>query len=62
MKQSTAIKIITNELRDLDVPKNSQAYIDVYTNAIAGSDVMTKAELIDYIEQSLEVLPSWMFQ
>lgn len=62
MKQSTAIKIITNELRDLDVPKDSQAYTDVYNDAIAGSDIMTKAELIDYIERSLEVLPNWMFQ
>lgn len=61
MKNTTAIKIIESELADLGVSKQSEAYQQVYNNALAGSEIMSTKELKSFIENSLELLPSNLF-
>lgn len=54
-------KFVENELRDLDVPVNSKAWIETYKNAIAAFDYISKKEVKKYIEDILEMMPNWYF-
>jgi hypothetical protein len=60
-KMKKAEKFIKKELSDLDIPENCDAYIAVYESAIVASTIMTKKELVEYIEGFLESLPNSFF-
>lgn len=62
MKKDTAKKFIEAQLKDLDVPRDSEAYRYVYASAIEAAEIMTKRELKAYIEGVLETLPNSHFQ
>lgn len=59
MKNAKAF--IEKELKDLDVPKDSDAYRFLYENAIEAADIMSRKELKAYIEAQLELLPNSHF-
>lgn len=51
MKQTTAKKIIENELYQLDIAHKSIAYESIFKNAMEAASVMTKKELIFLINE-----------
>lgn len=55
-------KFVESQLKDLDVPKGSRAYSEVYENAVEAAEILTKKELIALIEAQLELLPNSYFQ
>jgi hypothetical protein len=61
MKQSTAIKIIEKELADLAIKPNCAAWGMIYENAIEAAEIMTKKELIKFIELSHNELSNMYF-
>lgn len=54
MKTSTAIKFIESELRNLDIDPRSPAWRDIFENALAASDILTRKALRKYIEEKAE--------
>ena len=60
-KKTLKQKFIDEQLKDLDVLGNSQAYCLVYENALAASETLTKSELRTYIEEYVDMLPCNMF-
>ena len=61
MRLQTAKKFIESELADLAVPMNTVAWLDTYENAIEAAEILTKAELRQYIESRLRDLPDIYF-
>ena len=61
MRLQTAKKFIELELADLAVPMNTVAWLDTYENAIEAAEILTKAELKQYIESRLRDLPDIYF-
>lgn len=57
MTPATARKFIISELIDLDVPRTSYAWRYILDNATEAADIMTRAELREYIEGQVEILP-----
>lgn len=62
MKYEAAKKFITRELKDLDVHEKSVAWKLIYENAVAASDVLTKAELKKLIADSIDLYPLALFE
>jgi hypothetical protein len=61
MKLETAKKLITKQLKDLDVKPGSDAYRLIYEQSINAADVLTRAELIKMIEELIDTLPLRLF-
>lgn len=57
-----AKKFIEKQLKDLDVPSSSAAYSLILENAVEAADIMTRAELVKYIEEYAESLPAHSFE
>jgi len=55
-------EFIDNEMRDLAIPKNSEAFRLIRENAIEAAAIMTRKELKRYIEEYSDLLPMDYFQ
>lgn len=53
----TKIKYIESELTNLDIQRGSDAWIAIYRNASAASDILSKKELKQLIADMLEQFP-----
>ncbi len=57
-----ARKFVEKHLKDLDIPASSAAYSLILENAIEAADVMSRAELVKYIEDYAGSLPNNSFE
>ena len=57
MKRKHAETFVANQLKDLDVHPQSRAWIKIYENAVEGAEIMSKDELIKFIEELVELTP-----
>ena len=65
MKYLNKIKVegfVLNEIRDLGYSVDNSQVKDVLENAVEFAEIATKRELIQYIEESLELIPSTFLQ
>jgi len=49
MKTKLAINLITEALKQLDIQKNSQAWKEIYNEALAASDILGKDAILQLI-------------
>lgn len=49
MKNKLAVKLITEALKQLDIQKNSQAWKEIYKEALAASEILGKDAILQLI-------------